>query len=385
MLRLVALRRTAELGGVASLDVRALRRAARSGCTAFYSGDYSSRLLASSSTPSSLSTAEKARAAARGRAAARRAAGGDPNPPLPPSLALAKKLGKDVEPSGPVRISKADDPVLGTTSPVVTGNGRELVLSPPALVVTREFEFGNILLGFEQANKYTIRAAPGGAVVGFIAETDSIGKSIVRNIMRTHRSFKATVFDAHGDPIFEIRRPAYLISTNMFVYEPGDDGAEIGQIEMAWHLWKRRYALFTNGNQFAECDTGFLGVDFEMKTEEGKTLARVNKDFTGFAREIFTDARQYVIRLDASHNMTSEGFTNVDASTIAAGHAQGDSVGHAELDWKKRAVVLARFVSYCFAFFFLYCEAAVARLSAPAAPYPDMCSMFRILFFPAIC
>lgn len=343
MLRLLALRGSAH-GGTAFRDFAPLRSIARSGHPAVSLGRPNSRLYASSPVPGSLSCAERARAAAKNRAAARRAAGKDVNQPLPPSLALAQKRTKEADVSSADRSEAREDPSLGTTSPVVTGKGQELVLSPPALVVTREFEFGNILLGFEQANKYTIRAAPGGAVVGFIAETDSIGKSIVRNVMRTHRSFKATVFDAHGDPIFEIRRPAYLISTNMYVHEPGDDGAEIGQIEMAWHPWKRRYALFTGGTQFAECDTGFLGVDFEMKTEDGKTLARVNKDFTGFAREIFTDARQYVIRLDASHNMTSDGFTNVDASTIAAGHSRGDSDDQAELDWKQRAVVLARFV-----------------------------------------
>lgn len=343
-LRLLALRRTAQAGGIAALDVRLPRSAVRSGCTAVSLNNHTSRLFASSPAPGSLSTADRALAAARDRAAARRAAGRDAKQPLPPSLALAKKRIKDADRSSADRSEVPEGSSLGTTSPVVTGKGQELVLSPPALVVTREFEFGNILLGFEQANKYTIRAAPGGAVVGFIAEVDSIGKSIVRNVLRTHRSFKATVFDAHGDPIFEIRRPAYLISTNMYIHEPGDDGAEIGQIEMAWHLWKRRYALFTGGTQFAECDTGFLGIDFEMKTEDGKTLARVNKDFTGFAREIFTDARQYVIRLDASHNMTSEGFTNVDAATIAAGHSRGDSEDKTKLDWKKRAVVLARFV-----------------------------------------
>lgn len=53
-------------------------------------------------------------------------------------------------------------------------SGRDLVLSPPALVVTREYEWANILVGFEQANKYTIRAAPGGQVVGYLAEVSII-------------------------------------------------------------------------------------------------------------------------------------------------------------------------------------------------------------------
>ena len=55
-------------------------------------------------------------------------------------------------------------------APLQKSTGRDLVLSPPALIVTREYEWANILVGFEQANKYTIRSAPGGEVVGFLAE-----------------------------------------------------------------------------------------------------------------------------------------------------------------------------------------------------------------------
>jgi Scramblase len=305
-----------------------------------------SRQYASSSGQSGVGAAEKARLAAQQRAVARRVAGIDAKRgPLPPSLSFGNKHPRVVAAQGETGSAGASRMPSTTHLPAVSDAGGAVpALSAPALVVTREFEFGNIFFGFEQANKYTIRAAPGGLVVGFIAEIDSMGKSIVRNVLRTHRSFKATVFDKDGVPVFEIRRPAYLISTNMYIHEPGDDGAEIGQIEMAWHPWKRRYRLFTNGVQFAECDTGFLGVDFEMKTEEGSTIARVNKDFTGFARELFTDARQYVIRLDSSYNMTADGFTNVDPSTIQAGHAAAGTKEDTELGWKERAVILARFV-----------------------------------------
>lgn len=55
-------------------------------------------------------------------------------------------------------------------------SGRELVLSPPALIVTREYEWANLLIGFEQANRYSIRAAPGGEIVGYLAEVSDTRK-----------------------------------------------------------------------------------------------------------------------------------------------------------------------------------------------------------------
>lgn len=62
---------------------------------------------------------------------------------------------------------------------------RELLLSPPALVVTRDYEWANIIIGFEQANRYTIRAAPGGEVVGFLAEVCS---TVFASVTKSFRS-----------------------------------------------------------------------------------------------------------------------------------------------------------------------------------------------------
>jgi uncharacterized protein YxjI len=231
-----------------------------------------------------LSSAEEARRAAQNRAASRRGANADVHPgslPVPPSLAFASR--RTAAPTAPQKptVSVLNDDGLQTIAPTpaVYGAGRELVLSPPGLVVTREMEWGNILVGFEQANKYTIRAAPGGQVVGFIAEEDGIGKSIARNFLKTHRSFKATVLDKSGDPVFVIRRPFYFVSTEMYVDEP--DGTNLGKVEMQWHLWRRRYAMFTGKEQFAQVDSGLLAVDFDMRDGENKRIASVNKDFTG--------------------------------------------------------------------------------------------------------
>jgi uncharacterized protein YxjI len=228
-----------------------------------------------------LVSAEDARGAAKARAAARRANHRAPpaSTALPPTLA---HFAARVPSPSPVIAPRANNAVVAPAIaplPVLSGAGRELVLSPPALVVTREMEWGNILVGFEQANKYTIRAAPGGQVVGFIAEEDGIGKSIARNILRTHRSFKATVLDKNGDAVFVIRRPFYVFSTHLFVDEPS--GINLGKVEMQWHLWRRRYALFTDKEQFAQVDSGFLAIDFDMRDGNDKRIASVNKDFTG--------------------------------------------------------------------------------------------------------
>lgn len=243
--------------------------------------------------------------------------------------------------------AQTQDQISGTSA-LQQATGRDLVLSPPALIVTREYEWANILVGFEQANKYSIRSAPGGEVVGHLAEESSIGRTITRNFLRTHRPFKATVFDKHNNIVFVMRRPMYLISTQIFVETP--EGDVLGEVHMDWHLWRRRYKLFVEKEQFSVVDSGFLAVDFDMRDAEGKKIASVNKDFTGFARELFTDARQYVLRLDPSFGLQPDEMLVNDATTInvPTEHYSEFKMGHRE-----RAVILAAAISIDFGMFYV--------------------------------
>lgn len=231
---------------------------------------------------------------------------------------------------------------------------RDLLLSPPALVVTREYEWGNIILGFEQANKYTLRAAPSGQVVGYLAEEDSIGRSLTRNVMRTRRPFKATVFDKDRNIVFVLRRPMFLVSTTVFVETP--DGERFGELHMRWHLWRRRYSLYVEKTQFAEVDAPFLSVDFDMRDEDGKKMASVNKDFTGFAREIFTDARQYVLRMDPSIGLESDGDLIRHNTTV---DLQQELYSEFKVGHKERAVILAAAIAIDFDYFSVHSRSGI--------------------------
>ncbi|KAK4531437.1 hypothetical protein CCYA_CCYA08G2294 [Cyanidiococcus yangmingshanensis] len=210
-------------------------------------------------------------------------------------------------------VSRAQDETASTTSPLTQTKGSDLaplasVLSHPLLVVTREIEWGNLLIGFEQANKYAIRVADG-RIVGFIAEESSLGRAILRQALRTHRSFQATIMDALGTPVLRVHRPAYLVSSSISVYRMSGDapGPLLGEAHMNWHLWRRRYDLFdAQGRQFGEIDAPMLAIEFPVRGETSSSLgnppilASIDKDWTGLGRELFTDARQYVVRMDPS-------------------------------------------------------------------------------------
>ncbi|KAJ1986952.1 hypothetical protein H4R33_003089 [Dimargaris cristalligena] len=170
------------------------------------------------------------------------------------------------------------------------------VLANSSLIMTRQLEMINLLVGFEQANKYAI-VDPAGQPVGFVAEQENFSSTISRQLLRTHRPFKATILDPAGQVVLEVYRPFALINSRIYIRKP-DNGEVIGEVHQEWHLWKRRYDLFVRGEQFARIDGGFLTWDFNMVDGRGDRVSSINRNFSGFAREIFTDTGSYVLRLD---------------------------------------------------------------------------------------
>ncbi|KAG0261512.1 hypothetical protein BG011_000976 [Mortierella polycephala] len=201
------------------------------------------------------------------------------------------------------------------------------LLAQPALIMTRQVEMMNVLVGFEQANKYAI-VDPSGTPIGYIAEEDTtMMKAMSRQVLRTHRPFQASVLDLEGNEILKIHRPFAFINSRIMISTP--DNRLIGEVQQEWHLIRRRYNLFTveqpdpstfekddkttaistqraadgqglNRVQFAHIDGGFLALDFDMHDEQGHRMASVNRNFVGFARELFTDSGQYALRFDAA-------------------------------------------------------------------------------------
>jgi hypothetical protein len=99
--------------------------------------------------------------------------------------------------------------------------------------------------------------------------------------------------------------------------------------------------------QFARVDEPFLSWDFTLLSEDQRLLGSVNRNFAGFAREIFTDTGVYALRMDAA-GLASEPSHLI--SKTSAQHEDGvQSTPGMTLD--QRAVMLATAVSIDFDYF----------------------------------
>jgi hypothetical protein len=70
-------------------------------------------------------------------------------------------------------------------------------------------------------------------------------------------------------------------------------GTVVGEVLNRFHLLKRNYDLFLNQAQFGTIQGGFLAWDFQLtEPRGGPPLARIDRNFSGWGKELFTDAGQ---------------------------------------------------------------------------------------------
>ncbi|KAF2703054.1 Scramblase-domain-containing protein [Pleomassaria siparia CBS 279.74] len=307
----------------------------------------------------------------------------------------------------PVYIPEDPNGVLKETHPVMK------LLDNSTLVIQRQLELMNVLVGFEQANRYIIMD-PHGNHIGYLAERDhGIGSTITRQMFKTHRSFTTHVFDKDEKEVLRFHRPFAWISSRIRVYDavgsnenaytssialqgtspgsldtqtsasvsslPLSDMRIIGSAEQEWGLLRRKYNLFLARNledpsnapqlasgdlplsnskalqvsegdprevgmvQFARVDEPFLSWDFSLMSEDRRLIGSVNRNFAGFAREIFTDMGVYALRMDSAGLATTTSEPN-SIPDLSHEHQPGMTLD-------QRAVMLATAVSVDFDYF----------------------------------
>lgn len=102
-------------------------------------------------------------------------------------------------------------------------------------------------------------------------------------------------------------------------------------------------------DQFAYVDEPFLSWDFSLKSSDHKLIGSVNRNFSGFGREIFTDTGVYALRMDAAGltpaSSADETPSQLDVPTIY------DDEKKMGMTLDQRAVMLATAICVDFDYF----------------------------------
>lgn len=306
----------------------------------------------------------------------------------------------------PVHVPEDPNSVLKFNHPAAS------ILATSSIVIQRQLEMMNVLMGFEQANRYVIMD-PTGNHIGYLAEQEhGIGNTIYRQMAKTHRSFTTHVFDRDQKEVLRFHRPFSWISSRIRVYDAinlnpalehssstalqgtspqsimDESQAQIsplrhsemriiGEAQQQWAPLRRKYNLFlyrppttheedhagtiplsstaavaeTRQSQhgifaqFAYVNEPWLSWDFTLLSSENQLLGSVNRNFAGFAREIFTDTGVYALRMDAA------GLAAEPSHLISKTGRDKENVDAVGMTLDQRAVMLATAVSIDFDYF----------------------------------
>ncbi|KNE57398.1 hypothetical protein AMAG_03119 [Allomyces macrogynus ATCC 38327] len=192
----------------------------------------------------------------------------------------------------PPAVTPATAITVAPNSTLTTAHPAYAMFARDQVAVVRQLEMMNLMLGFEQANAYTMKGE-GGQDIGHIIEEDSLARSLLRNFLTTHRKMSAKVVNLQGEVVLKIHRPFNWINSTIYITTADD--REIGHVEQEWHLWRRRYNLFNQDEQFARIDAPILSWEFPLHDEDQRQVGMIDRNFTGFGRELFTDTGHYAV------------------------------------------------------------------------------------------
>ncbi|EDV96944.1 phospholipid scramblase 2 isoform X1 [Drosophila grimshawi] len=176
--------------------------------------------------------------------------------------------------------------------------GLEYLTSIDQLLVKQKVELLEAFTGFETNNKFSIKNALGQKVYYAVEDTDCC----TRNMCGPARPFDMKIFDNFQQEVIHVHRPLACsaccfpccLQTMEVTAPPGN---VIGSIEQEWSICSPSFRILNHiGDTVLRiegpmCTFSMCGdVEFNVVSLTGEKVGKISKQWSGLAREIFTDA-----------------------------------------------------------------------------------------------
>lgn len=176
--------------------------------------------------------------------------------------------------------------------------GLEYLTTIDELFVKQKVELLEAFIGFETNNKFTIKNSMGQKIFWASEDTDCC----TRNCCGSMRPMDIKIMDANKHEVIHLNRPLRCDSCwcpcflqEMEVTAP--PGNFIGKIEQNWSILSPSFDIKdATGETVLKiegpcCTFSICGdVEFQLMTTNGHNVGKISKKWSGFGRELFTDA-----------------------------------------------------------------------------------------------
>ena len=167
------------------------------------------------------------------------------------------------------------------------------------LLISQQKEWGEILTGFEQKNKYAVMDLQGNDLY-FVAEEG--GSFIGRLFLKALRPFTLSVMNRDGSEVIKIKRPFKLIFHECQVYDSG--GMLLGTVKWRFAIFRRKYSILDpQGIEIYNLFGPFFRPWTFRILKDGSEQGKIVKRWSGFLKEGFTDADNFGIQFPGDWNV----------------------------------------------------------------------------------
>ncbi|WP_375766784.1 phospholipid scramblase family protein [Archangium gephyra] len=171
------------------------------------------------------------------------------------------------------------------------------LLHQNALRVRQTKEWGEILTGFEGRNTYQVVGDDGETLL-YAGEVGSgLGLFLLRNFLKAKRPFTMELKTTSGATVLRLRRPWRFWFSTLEV-EDGE-GRLLGIIQQRFRFFTRAYdVLGPGGEELAHLRGPFFRPWTFVIEEQGREVGTIAKKWSGFGKELFTDADNFGVQFD---------------------------------------------------------------------------------------
>lgn len=193
----------------------------------------------------------------------------------------------------------APPPPLENTPSINCPPGLEYLVGVDQLLVQQKVELIEAITGFETNNKFNVKNTLGQKVYWAAEDNDCC----TRNCCGPLRRFQMKVYDIYQNEVMHLRRPAACDSC-MFpcclqsIQVSAPPGRFIGSVQQKWSMCYPYFSIKdVHGDTILHiqgpfCTWSICGNDVEFKilSMTGVEIGKISKQWSGLARELFTDA-----------------------------------------------------------------------------------------------
>ncbi len=158
------------------------------------------------------------------------------------------------------------------------------------LVIRQQVEQLEIFTPFETANRYSVHSSDGAQLMYAYEESGDIS----RQFAGSHRALSIHVVENGGAPVLQASRDFFWLRSHLRV---DADGRRIGALNRIFGLGRKFALVDPDDREITRLSGGlFRRHTFIAQSAGGGEIARVTKQWSGFGREMFTDADTFVVQ-----------------------------------------------------------------------------------------